>query len=72
MTFLDDDYLAMNLSNAAPHFDPDEKFTPNPDAVTRKEVYKKIVEAYAISDTGAEYTGGEFNAELLYYRSLLQ
>ena len=71
MTFLDDDYLAMNLSNAAPHFDPDEKFTPNPDAVTRKEVYKKIVEAYAISDTAAEYTGGEFNAELLYYRSLL-
>ena len=71
LTFLNDDYLAMNLSSAAPYFDPDKQFTSNPNTARRKDVKKKIVEAYEISDAGAEYTGLEVNAELWYYRSLL-
>jgi hypothetical protein len=71
LTFLSDDFLALNLKSKAPYFEPDDKFASNPSSKRRKDVYQKIIDAYAIFDKDAEYDGRQINAGLEYYRSLI-
>jgi hypothetical protein len=72
LTFLSDDFLALDLKSKAAFFDPDTEFAENPSSKRRKEVYQKIVEAYAILDKASEYDGQQINASLEYYRSLTE